>query len=587
MRAGADFGRTAAVALLVPYALALIIFIMVSAYVFKMGIVVTVGRVSLIGFNVYLFTGSVLLDRVFFWMLMLFSSAALGSTLRSPLYRFLLLALTFLGFVTTSATSNELLFALMGSASTVAVFVAVVRSGLIRELAYSFLLVVAVLEAVKLLYLSMKLVAGFYPAFLAAPVYVNTVVWYYLWLLAPISLAVVAVCGASKAVLRLLNMETTIRSGIVRLYAKIRSIISMRSAEDNPMPGGSTIYLLIGLALSVAMGLIPYAPTLNPGQRPVNVDWVYYYSWLKQMAGGDFSVLLTRSDRPLYLLLLYTAWRISGVDLRALALYHNVALLPLYTFSLYLLAKRWLGERAAGYTALLAPFSPIFLSFIYGGFQANLFAVSLVYLSLYLLAGSRRGASLGLAILFMAMFIHEWTWTQYTFVLTGYAALRLIGRALNRWSLEWRDKAIMYYLVAGYLADISKNTVFNMFSAARVVEAAINANTMPYIDGLHFYTTIYTGGTLNNSLFYVMVLLGIGSLGLDIPSLATILSLIPALAPWSDITYRLILNTPITALAAEGMARQRPLMRVLLMVSLAGVALWRLYTIIPGLSLTP
>jgi len=586
MHRDTGLGRAGAVAILAPYSLALLIFFIDISYIFKANIVVTVGRTSIAGHNVYLFTGLLPFDKIFFWILVVFSSAALSSAMKNHFNRFVLPAISFLGLTATSVIDNEWLFVSIALVAVATMLIAIVRTGFVREFIYSAAIVIAVIEVVKAVYLLVKLVAGIYPA-LTTPIYINTTVWYYLWPLTPMTLIVVAVCGAFKIVLKLLNIETPIRSRTVRLFNKIGNIASAQSAENGSTPRSSRIYLLAGLVLSVAMGLIPYAPTLNPEQRPVNVDWIYYYRWLTQMTGGNFSVLLTCSDRPLYLLLLYTAWRISGVDPKALALYHNVALLPLYTFSLYLLAKRWLGERVAGYTALLAPFSPVLLSFIYGGFQANLFTISLVYLSLYLLAGSRREAFLGLAILFTAMFMHGWTWTQYTFILTGYIILKLIGRAFNRWSLEWRDRAIIYYLIAGYLADISKNAAFNMFSASRVVETAVRAKTMPYIDSLHFYTNIFTGGTLNNPLFYVMVLLGLSRLSLDIPSLAVALSLIPALAPWSDITYRLTLNTPITVLAAEGIARQRPSVRTLLMVSLAGVALWKLYTIIPGLPLTP
>jgi len=579
-------GRTTTIAMLTPYSLALFIFFIDITYIFKTNIVVTVGRVSMVGHNIYLFTGSLLFDKIFFWMLIVFSSSALSNAMKKPSNRFILPTISFLGLITTSVIDSKWLFISLALVSIATMFIAIVGAGFVKELIYSIAIVIAMIESIKIIYLLVKLIAGIYPIF-TTPIYINTTFWYYLWPLTPITLIVITVYGVFRIISKLLNIEVSIRFKVMRLYNKIKNIVSTQSAEDGLMSRGLHIYLLAGLVLSIAMGLIPYAPTLNTGQRPVNVDWIYYYSWLNSMANNDFSVLASRSDRSLYLLLLYIVWFISGVDPRALALYHNIALFPLYTFSLYLLARRLLGEKVAGYTALLTPFSPILLSFIYGGFQANLFAISLVYLSLYLLAGSRREILSGLVILFMVMFIHEWTWTQYTFILTGYVALRLIGRTLNKWSLEWRDKAIIYYLIASYIADISKNIVFNMFSATKVVETAVKVKTMPYIDSLHFYTTIYTGGTLNNPLFYVMALLGLCSLGLDIPSLATTLSLVPALAPWSYITYRLILNTPITILVAKSIARQKPLMRALLVVLFAGIALWRLYTIIPGLSLTP
>jgi len=87
----------------------------------------------------------------------------------------------------------------------------------------------------------------------------------------------------------------------------------------------------------------------------VNVDWVFYYNYLNSMIKGDFNVLVTQSsrilplsDRPPYLLLLYVAWYVTRLDPRTIAVYHNIALLPLYTTSLYLLAKRWRGVGLPG-----------------------------------------------------------------------------------------------------------------------------------------------------------------------------------------------------------------------------------------------
>jgi len=580
-------GRSVFIAVLALYGLSLLIFFMDFTYVFKVGIVSTVGRVSIIGYNIYLFTGSLLYDQIIFWALMMTSSTLLSLFMRSSIYVFSPLTLSFIGLVIAFMRYDSWILLSLALASIAAVFIMIVKGGFIGGFIHSLLLVIAVLELFKIAYLLIKLLTGVYLSWFSVPVYVNIVIWYYLWPLVPTALIIVAVCGAFKTLLNLAGVQVPFFFKVRSVYTYLENLIRRPRAIGKVVNHGNPLtYLVVGLLLSIAMGVIPYIPTLNPEQRSVNTDWIYYYSWLNSMVGNDFSVLITCSDRPLYLILLYVTWYILKVDPKAIAIYHNIALFPLHTLSLYLLARRLFGDEVAKYTALLTPFSPILLSFIYGGFQADLLAISLIYISLYLLMGSGRNVFYGLSLFSTIMFVHEWTWMQYMFILTSYILLRLAGRALNRWKLDWRDKAILYYLPVGYVIDILKNVFLNLFSAITVVERATFIGFMPYLDSTHFYTTIFTGGTLNNPLFYVVAMFGLSALSMNLPSLAVVLSILPTLIPWGNITYRLLLNTPLTLLVANGIVRQELQLRIYLMMSFAGIALWRLYTIIPGLPLT-
>jgi len=580
-------GRSVFTTVLALYGLSLVIFLMDLTYVLKVGIVSTVGRVSIIGYNTYLFTGSLLYDQIIFWALMTASSTLLSLSMRSSIYSFFPLTLPFIGLVMAFMRYDSWMFLSLAVASIAATFIMIVKGGFIGGFIRSLLLVVAVLESFKIAYLLIKLLTGVYLSWFSTPVYVNIVIWYYLWPLVPTALIIVAVYGIFKTLLNLAGVQVSFFLKVRSVYTYLENLIRRPRAIDKGVNHGNPLtYLVAGLLLSIAMGVIPYIPTLNPEQRPVNTDWIYYYNWLNSMVGNDFSVLTRCPDRPLYSILLYAVWHILKVDPKAIAIYHNIALFPLHTLSLYLLARRWFGGEVASYAALLTPFSPTLLSFIYGGFQADLLAVSLIYISLYLLMGSRRDVFYGLFLFSTVMFIHEWTWTQYMFVLTGYMLLRLAGRVLNRWKLDWRDRAILYYLPVGYAIDVSKNVFLNLFSAITVVERATFIESMPYLDSTHFYTNIFMGGTLNNLLFYIVAMFGLSALSMNLPSLAIILSIVPTLIPWGNITYRLLLNTPLTLLVANGIVKQELQLRIYLMMSFAGIALWRLYSIIPGLPLT-
>ncbi|MET1160006.1 MAG: hypothetical protein ABWW65_03505 [Thermoprotei archaeon] len=573
------------------YGLALTILLMDIPYLHRLGIVVTVSRVSVVGVDNYLFTGVFHLDQLILWTILL-SIAVLGALLYRERIWYLLTLLSLTGLLLLHFAVNPHILTYTGAIIVVILFIIFTKKKILRDTIWGVLATLTIFELIKIAYLAVKLFTGSYPWF-AIPVYVNAVLTYYLWFLIPLVMALIAIYGFLSILtnMGILRRRPRILEALVPLFPWKLSYSRSRNKEEEINRGAgrfSDKYLLVGILFSIAMGVIPYAPTLNPDLHPVNTDWVYYNKWLQDMVEGDYSVLFTRSDRPLYLILLYTVWLVTRVEPRAIAVYHNIFLFPLYTFSVYMLAKRVLGNRAAGYVALVTPFSPIFLSFIYGGFQANLFAISLVYLSLYFLLGSRREALLGSLLFITIMFIHEWTWTQYTFILTGYAVSRIISWRLGKIELEWRDKLLIYVLVAGYAIDLSKNLLFNMYSAVTVTGTAVSAlKPMPYLDSIHFYTTIYTGGTLNNPLFYMISLIGLCAMGSPLLGLSITLSLIPVFISWNIFTYRLILNAPFTLLAGYGLCRVRPSTRVMLIVSLLGISLWKLYSIVPELPLTP
>ena len=568
------------------YGLSLIILFIDTMYCLRPGIVYTVGRVSIVGNDDFTVFGTLLLDQSLFWIITIILSSIIIVSTRKKQYLFITL-LGIAGFSTTMYMSKWITL-MLTILSVIILSIVLIHERGWRSILKNIVYGIAVFEFLKIIYLASKALTGFYPWFYSA-IHTNIVITYYSWFLIPAILYFTVFYGA----LRIL-CETGLRTHIIKkictnlskLWRELgeRSKPITRSVSDSAISS----YLFIGLVLSFFISILPYFPTLNPRDIPVNTDWIYYYNWLKQMISGDFSVLYAHSDRPLYLILLYSIWFVTRIDPRTLAVYHNIILLPLYTFSTYLLALKWAGRRVADITVLITPFSPIFLSFIYGGFQANLLAISLVFISIYLIMSNSKKKFLGGLLLFwLTMFVHEWTWTQYIFILTVYVFLRILKTRLEHKGFVWRDKILLCFVMISYIIDFAKQYLFNMYSAAVVVEKAnIMAGPMPYVESLHWYITIYTGGTLDNPLFYATALLGLDIMGLSVPSLAVILSLLPSIMPWKIIMYRLLLNTPITVLTAHGLCRVGPKTRFLLLVSLIGIGLWRLYSIIPGLSLS-
>ncbi len=559
--------------------LLVIVLFMDTMYYFRAGIVFTVGRVSIVGEDVFTFTGSFLLDLVVCYIFATILSIYLCLCGRKNCL-FLLFLLP--GYFFLVMSHGLALFYLVILIIAVSLYMLKTTGGnsVLRGLLYGL----SVLEFWKIIYL---LVLGLTNQYLwfTTPLYVNIIVTYYLWPVIPFIIYVLIIYGGirlSYEIGLITRFMGFIKEYLVKVPSKTMYIEAMGERVFSP-------YLFIGLALSIIIGIIPYLPTLNPKGLSLNTDWIYYYNWLKEMISGDMTVLYTRSDRPLYLLILYSVWLITRVDPRIIAVYHNIALFPLYVFSTYLLALRWSGKRTAELAAVITPFSPVFLSFIYGGFQANLFAISLVYVSLYLLMSRDKQEKIaGLFILATIMFIHEWTWTQYIIVLAIYVLAKTLHNLKYKQKFVWIDKILIIYIVVSLLVDFSKQFLFSMFSAETVfMKANIMTHHMGYVDSLHWYTTIFTGGTLDNPLFFILAVMGIDLLGLCIPGIAVILSLAPCILPWNIIMYRLVLNTPLNILAAHGLEKMNTKTRVYVLIALIGLGLWRLYSIIPGLSLTP
>ena len=368
---------------------------------------------------------------------------------------------------------------------------------------------------------------------------------------------------------------------------------------NNEFSNKYKLYLLLGgTILSFIISILPYMPTLNPKLMPVNTDWIYYYNWLTTMSKGKlFDVLIGYSDRSLYLLILFTIWFLTGIDLRLLCIFHNVVLLPLYSLSLYYLAKEYFGENTGLIALYLAPFTPQFLSFVYGGFQANLFALSLAFIALGLLSklNNLKRIIIASIVFVLILFIHTWTWTQYIIVIgffTIYHSVKELfsGKPKN---VLYKYRSLYLFVAVNVFAGFLKKYVFGLFSVSDVLYRSTSIGFLKlvylqeYISKLSFFFTIYTGGTYNNPLYYSLVLANASIFAPTILFFSILLPLIAMTPPleFNVITYRLLLNTPIAIIVAEKMKNYKIDIEIALYISLVSWGLWKILSIIPGLSL--
>ncbi|GEM_PF-3354195 len=562
------------------YGLATIIILMDLAYIFGVEIAFTTSRVTVYSKDIFTFTGSMLYDHILL-LCLLFSSIMI--ILLKTKQRTSLTLLPLLVCIIYSISINNYVFSLLLYLFAIILIYFLYLKNPI-EFMYSILCGLAVLEIQKIIYLLLRIL-GFTVMKINSPIYANIVLWYLGWGLNYIFIFTAFIIAVSIIISKVkpFNIKTSLFKFLKNIYS-FCSNENVTNKPDTRKYKDNTLFVALGLLICSIVVLIPYFPSINPNQYPINTDWIYYYKWLNQLIYGNFNVFYLHSDRPLFLAILYIVWYITKLDPKIIAIYHNIPLLILYSYSIYFLASKWFNKETAKYALLLTPFSPIFLTFIYGGFQANLLAISLTYISLpYITNNDTKKFLIGILLYALTMFVHEWTWLQYFIIFSIYVIIRLFKQKYRGIEIGCHIKYFSLFLIIEFILFLSKHALID--------RAIINENVIKnaslsgsFISSINWFFVVYTGGTLNNPLYYFLSIFGICDKIMSLFGLSIILSYMLAIFPWNILTYRIFLNTPINVLAGEGLRKLKPTHRFLFMISIVGIGLWKLLSIIPNFS---
>jgi len=388
------------------------------------------------------------------------------------------------------------------------------------------------------------------------------------------------------------------------LLAPLASLRLRLRRLPSPEPGGSDeVYLVLALLVALTVGLAGYSPAVNPRRVPIDVDWVHYYRWLSTMmesANPVATAVELAGDRAAFLLILYTVTKLFKVDLLNLCVYMEVVLLQLYTLASYYVAREHFGRGVARYVALLAPLTPHALSFIYGGFQANLFSLTLTYLALGLSAKPNlRRLPLVLALSVLASLTHAWTWLQFAALVATYVAFSTAVGIIRRGRPRGFVALVPYvtYLASSTVAYLTLRTYIHSKALdhfernVRLFWATVATRT-PDIGSLWrnslFYFNIYTGGTLTNYVYWPLVLASSAAtqahallyVVVSLP-LAVALAMYAYTAQSSLLAYRVTINLPTYLAVARLFERIPTDARVALYLSLLSLALGKVLSIVP------
>jgi len=496
------------------------------------------------------------------------------------------LTLTALSILTTLLNNPQATLILQTTAIASIIYHAT-KTNRLTQLKQGILYTIAGIEVPVILFYTYKVITGQNLTQLIQAVQLEATIWGLLWWTCPTAIFL----APTLKLFQILRQQA-------RKQNKQLQIENTNKEESKPQKTSRNInifiYLSLGITLSIVMPLIPYLPHLNPKQYPVNVDWIYYYNWLKIMIKEDPKTALTIAygSRPIHLLLLYALWFLTRLDPKTIAVHHNLLLFPLYTLSMYYMTREYYGKETAKYAPLITPLTPIFISFLYGGFQANLLALTLWILTLGLLAKpTRKRLTTATILSTLTVFIHPWTWTQYTGTLTTIIVVNMMlsKTRTKRLLRENLTKPILTLILVNIAANMIKEVALKTLGATGALQGTLVKTLLTQkillkdpIGTLNFIFNIYTWGSLNYPLYYISYTQGYLQTP---PTLISWLTIIPlTLTPITNVVlfYRILLNIPLTIFILVSMKNSNPTPKLVLTLHLTALTLRNLVNSIPG-----
>jgi hypothetical protein len=327
----------------------------------------------------------------------------------------------------------------------------------------------------------------------------------------------------------------------VVLFAGILYGLKVRGEDVEPQSINPVLAVLLGLVIT----LIPMTQ-LNSLHVPETVDWRYYSQWWESPTMGWFFF-----SRPLYLLMFFPFARLLGPSIMGeLQLPVLTVLLWISSYKLGEAVKPGLGPLSS----FMAVVSPTLLTFLYSGLQANLFSISLMYLSLaYIIEGKVWQSVL---TSYVSMFSHIYAWAQIEggillFCLISFLLTRKIGKPLKT-----------YVLFTSFPFILGFSLILTGFFSVPV-----GFSTSNYFTQVAFLSW----GTINTFLYYLIVVYGMNST----PRIMFVIYSSSILATlFLGVVQNLIIDLPLFIPASLGISKLREDVRTPLLLFLA---LWALF----------
>ncbi len=294
----------------------------------------------------------------------------------------------------------------------------------------------------------------------------------------------------------------------VRKYTnEIREVFHIESLEKY------WIHLyIIGILCSIVIAIVPFLPQLNPRQIPISVDTYYYYIALKAMDkyGLMYAYIHDIYLRPIYLTILYVVHKFFNISIWDISTYHIIPLLILLTIFSYVFMHGITSRKGiAAFSSFLCCISVVYMTFLYGGFHANILSLCILFTCIILLikTDTCRDVKFIVAciISIIDLFIHPWSWVQYNACILAYCIYQYVSKNVNRF------KILRNYLIIVSIAALLRFT-YHLRSIRSVIAPAI-------------FPILYKGATISHSIFLQFNLIVWGTMSLFVYYLVCIFSL--------------------------------------------------------------
>jgi hypothetical protein len=277
-------------------------------------------------------------------------------------------------------------------------------------------------------------------------------------------------------------------------------------------------WLFVSISLVILFSLYPYLASINRDFSIVSVDSTYYINQIDNIKnGGLFSKdgpFSFSSERALSVLFFYgIAAVMPSVPTNVIVAYLPIFLGSFLVFSSYLLIRygantKENNEASHFVVPLLVPFSMQFIVGIYGGFFSNMLALSFMLLTLlfylrFLRSSKMLDLGLFVAMMFMTLFGHVYTWV---FLIATLVVSTVILAIAKRKTERKKPHIFLLLSIAITVAVlISVSSFVTGKSGLDYINGVINTNT-----GQNFLETrwfsinttfrFYLGGFLANSV---------------------------------------------------------------------------------------
>ncbi|MDP6458646.1 MAG: hypothetical protein QGF78_04920, partial [Candidatus Bathyarchaeota archaeon] len=259
---------------------------------------------------------------------------------------------------------------------------------------------------------------------------------------------------------------------------------------------GSRFFFVLALLLSILVPIYPYFSTINPARQVVSPDLMERARVVDAIESDWTSIFREMSgSRPAYLMVVFILQSIFHLKSVSFISYSPILLFILLVFSMYYFVKQSLGNNdLAALSSFLLSSGANFLLGIYLYPLSNLLGLALVFFSLGLLFSSlKREATwtgyFSIALFFMVLFVHPWTFFQYCIVVISFLFIKLKE---NSYSDYYRF--LIKFFVSGLVITLP---VFFLLSTDSI-QPYLNMGTLSlFIDTFKAVNFVYAGALSN------------------------------------------------------------------------------------------